>query len=174
MEELETKCKDLRVKQDALSAVSGKLNRALEEAKDKYMAEIKAAVRAVADGRAEIHNYVDSHRDLFDKSRSQTMHGIRVGLQKGRGVVECDDETKAIAWIRSHCEADEVDVLVRTSEKLNKTALADVEGSDLKKMGVQVIKTGDKIFIKDVDSEVEKLIASMLKEKEKEALANEQ
>ena len=173
MEELEIKCKELRLKQDTLSEISSKLNRDLEEAKDKYMAEIKSAVREVADGRADIRNYVDDHRDLFAKSRSQTLHGIKVGLQKGRGVIECDDELRALEWIDKHCDSDIADSLVKRYEKLNKSALNDVASADLRAMGVRIIDTGDKIVIKDVDGEVEKLITSMLKEKEKEARSDE-
>ena len=169
MEELELKCKALRVKQDALSEISNKLNRDLEAAKDKYMAEIKKAVCEVADGRADIHNYVDGHRELFDKSRSQTMHGIKVGLQKGRGVIECDNEGKAMDWINKYCTADQAESLIKRYESLNKPALNDMAPVDLRKMGIRIVNTGDKIVIKDVDGEIEKLIASMLKEKEKEA-----
>ena len=173
MEELEIKCKELRLKQDVLSEISGKLNRDLESAKDKYMAEIKKAVREVADGRADIRNYVDDHRDLFAKSRSQTLHGIKVGLQKGRGVIECDNEVKALEWIDKNCDTDIADSLIKRYEKLNKPALNDVASADLRAMGVRIIDTGDKIIIKDVDGEVEKLIASMLKEKEKEVRGDE-
>lgn len=172
MEELEIKCKELRIKQDTLSDLSAELNRGLEKVKDEYMATLKQAVREVADSRADIHNYVNSHREQFDKTRSQTLHGIKVGLQKGRGIVECDDETRALDWIHKNCAPDEVEVLIKRSEKLNKPALNDIEASDLKAMGVRIVQTGDKIVIKDTDGEIEKLIASMLKEKEKEALGD--
>ena len=173
MEELEIKCKELREEQDILSELSTELNQAFEQVKADYMADIKKAVRAVADKRADIHNWVDGNRELFDKSRSQTLHGIRVGLQKGRGVVECDDEVKAIGWIQKNCTKSEVEVLVKRSERLNKPALNDIEASDLKAMGVRIVNTGDKIIIKDTDGEIEKLIASMLREKEKEALSDD-
>ena len=169
MDELEIKCKELRSRQDILSEISDKLNRDLEAAKDRYMAELKRAVREVADGRADIRNWVDGHRDLFVKSRSRTVHGIKVGLQKGKGKIECDDEVRAMKYIYEHLKEEEHEVLIKRTEKLNKNALNDVDAMDLRRMGVRIVQTGDKIIIKDTDGEVEKLIASMLKQKEKEA-----
>ena len=174
MDELEIKCKELRSRQDILSEISGKLNRALEKAKDEYMAELKRAVREVADGRADIHNWVDSHRDLFAKTRSRTVHGIKVGLQKGKGKIECDNEDRAMDYIYKYLKPEEHEVLIKRTEKLNKTALNDVDAMDLRKMGVRIVQTGDKVIVKDADGEIEKLVASMLKEKEKEARGDEQ
>ena len=44
--------------------------------------------------------------------------------------------------------------------------------SDLKKIGVTVIETGDEVFIKPTDSEIDKLINALLKDEELNPVRN--
>ena len=54
--------------------------------------------------------------------------------------------------------------MIRTVEEPVKDALAQLPAADLRKLGVQVEEAGDHVYIKAADSDVDKLVAAILKE----------
>lgn len=168
---IEMQCESLRADQDQLSAVMGKLNAELEKVKRKHLADLRTAVSKVASSRVVLRETIDDCRDLFAKPRSRMFHGIKVGLRKGKGNIDIADEAKAIAYIEEHFH-DDVQALVKTTKRVNKAALGDLEAADLRRAGITLSDTGDEIVIKDEDGEIEKMVNKMIKEQEREALGS--
>ena len=108
---------------------------------------------------------VDLHRDLFDKPRTQVYHGVRIGLQKGKGAITWDDEAAVVKLIRKHFP-DLADTLIKTTEKPVKDALKNLTAAELKRLGVQVTETGDEIVIRPLDSDLDKLVSKLLPDTE--------
>jgi hypothetical protein len=90
-------------------------------------------------------------------------HGIKVGYKKGTGKIEWEDADQVVKLIKKHFP-DQADVLIISSEKPAKDALAQLTAAELKKLGVLVEESGDVPFIKDTSSEVDKLVAAFLKD----------
>jgi hypothetical protein len=93
-----------------------------------------------------------------------TLHGIRLGYQKGKGKITWDDDAKVIAAIRRTFTKATADTLISVIEKPAKDALANLPAAELRRLGVQVEAAGDAIYIKAADSEVDKLVARILEE----------
>jgi hypothetical protein len=104
------------------------------------------------------------HPELFERPRTMTLHGIRLGYAKGKGKITWEDDAKVVAAIRRTFARDTSDRLIAITERPVKDALASLPAAELRRLGVQVEEAGDYVFIKASDSEVDKLVAQILKE----------
>lgn len=128
------------------------LNDEIDTAKKAHMRGIKGAVATAAAAQDELAEALEGSRALFEKKKTQTFHGIRVGFQKGKGRIEFGDPDKVVELIQKYFP-DEFDVLV---------TIANLPASSLKKLGIEIDEAGDAVFIKPVDSEVDKMVDALL------------
>lgn len=142
------------------------LELALAKVRAEHLPKIKKLAATAADRQAELTAQVDTHPCLFVKPRTMTLHGIKVGFQKGKGRIEWDDEEKVIAKIRALVPLLSIseDALIVTTEKLRKDGLELLRADELKKLGVRVVDAADAVLIKASDSEVDKLVSRLLEE----------
>jgi|SRR6185369_8166172 len=140
------------------------LNTEIEELKRKHLEEIKTLAGETANAKSALEAVIDSSRNLFVKPRSIVISGISVGLRKGKGGLDYEDEATVIRLIRKHLPAAQHDLLIKTVEKIIKKALGELDVTTLKKIGVTVQGTGDEILIKATDSDVDKIISAILSE----------
>lgn len=140
------------------------LNDEIEKLKRVHLPEIKDAAADAANALASLETLIDESRGLFVRPRSIIISGIRVGLQKGKGGLEYDDEDTVIRLIRKVLPLEQHELLIKIKESVNKKALGDLDVATLKKVGVTVQGTGDVVLVKPVDSEVEKIVAAVVKE----------
>lgn len=145
----------------------GRLVHALEDevrkTKLRYLGPIQAAVAKAQDAQGALKGAVEVSAALFVKPRTYTWHGIRVGIMKGKGGLDWDDDDQVVALIEKHYP-DQKDVLVKTTKKPVKKALEQLTAAELKKIGVLVEETGDVVFVKPTDTEVEKMVDALLKD----------
>lgn len=124
---------------------------------------IKERAAKAAEAQGELEAEIRGRPDLFIKPRTMTLHGIKLGFQKGKGVIDwADDEKLAERIEKNHPE--QYDVLVKTTHKPIAKALAALSVADLRKLGCQVEETGDAVYIKAADTEIDKLVARLLDE----------
>ena len=116
-----------------------------------------------ADKRSVLQLQVEQGRHLFVKPRTLVFHGIKVGLQKGKGGIEIRDPDRTVALIEKHYTQSEAELLLRITKKPNKEALEELTADELKKLAVHVVDAGDQVVIKPADSEVDKVVAALLK-----------
>lgn len=107
---------------------------------------------------------IDAHRDLFEKPKTWTLHGIKLGLQKGKGSLCWDDSDALVARIRKQFPEDEAALLIRVKEEPIADALRELDAKALSKLGVRVEETGETVVVRAVDGDVEKLLKTLLKE----------
>ena len=138
------------------------LNEEIEKAKRKHLAGIRRCVDEAAAYHAALHGVIEENPQLFDKPRTFTFSGIKVGYRKATGEITWDDQDRVVELIRKHLP-DQFDVLVQTKHKPLKEALAQVPAADLKKLGVRVAEDGDEVYIKPTDSDIDKLVTALLK-----------
>ena len=136
----------------------------IEELKREHLADIKEAAADTANAKGSLEALIDDSRNLFVKPRSIIISGIKVGLQKGKGGIEYEDEAAVIRLIRKHLPEEQHELLIRVVEKVIKKNLGDLDVATLKKIGVTVQGTGDAVLVKPVDSDVDKIVNAMLKE----------
>ncbi len=161
---IETAAKAFAADRAELATCVENLNTTIESLKRHAIPQIKRRVNAAAQSQATLAALVDQSRHLFIQPRTVIFHGIKVGLQKGRGGIEWDDEAKVIALIEKHFTTAEADLLIKTTRKPIKKALEDLDIATLKKIGCRIEDTGDQILIKPADSQVDKLVNSLLKD----------
>lgn len=126
---------------------------------------IRRALAAAQERRDRLVAAIAAAPNLFERPRSVIFHGIRVGYQKGRGQITWEDDAKVCALIRKHFP-DQSDSLIKIVERPLKTALAQLSTADLRRIGVQVIESGDEIIIRPVDGDLDRLIERMLADTE--------
>lgn len=140
------------------------LNSQLEALKRQMMPHIKEQLANTASRMCELQHLIETNPGLFDKPRTQIFHGIKLGFRKGSGGIDWEDDTKVVELIRKHFTKPQADLLIKTTEKPIAKALADLDVTDLKKIGCTVESTGDVVVIRPVDSEVDKIVNALLKD----------
>jgi hypothetical protein len=124
---------------------------------------IQLAADRTRDAKAKLEAAIEANPHLFEKPRTQTIEGIRIGFQKGRGKIIVSD--KAIELIKRH-RPDLEEQLINIKESVNKTALSDLSTSELRKIGCSVIETGDQVLISTPKDNLEKLVDALLEDAE--------
>jgi hypothetical protein len=122
---------------------------------------IKSALAAALDAKAKLEATVSANRYLFIKPKTVTIEGIRVGLMKQKGKIECEDEAQVIKLIRK-VFPDQADVLIQNKESVVKSALGSLTTAELKKIGCTVKESGESVVIKPQDSDLDKLLEKLL------------
>lgn len=130
----------------------------------RYVPGIKSAAASAADAQAKLVAAIEAHRGLFTQPRTMTLHGIKLGLQKGKGKIEWADEEKVLAAIDRNYPAVVAEQLIITTRTPCKDSLAQLPAADLRRLGVTVTDAGDFVVVKAADTEVDKLVAKILKE----------
>lgn len=124
---------------------------------------IDAAAEEEAAAKADLQRLVDAAPQLFLRPRSIAQDGVKCGYRKGEDSLDWDDDAMVITRIRALTNlADLEPLLIRTEETLNVSALAELDGNELRRIGVRRIPGVDQTFIAFTDSDVEKMVKAIL------------
>jgi hypothetical protein len=149
------------------AAALGDAVTALEEAKRRLQREHLPAIKRLAararDARAALAGAIAESPQLFQRPRTVTFHGVRVGIVKRPGRIEFDDAERVVALVRK-LYPEQFDVLVKTSYRPVKEALAQLQAADLKRLGITLVADSDEVVIKDASGEIERLVEALLAE----------
>lgn len=137
----------------------------IEAAKRRKLRGIKSAVAKAAEAHDALHAAVEDSSELFIKPRTKIMSGVRIGFSKQKGRLIIDDPGKTMQLIRRHFPERE-EALIKVTESPIRKALETLSGSELKRVNVLIEDAGDKVVVRPVDSEVDKLVAALLAEAE--------
>lgn len=170
MEQIEKKARDYSVLRTSLVELVNELNNDLEKAKKKYLGAIRETVKKTKDAESVLLAAVETSREYFQKPKTLTMHGVKVGFGKQRGKIEFDSADKLVARIERLYAGDEamLEQLLIIKKKPSKEGLEKLDVPSLKKLGVTVEEAGERAIVKPVDGEVDKLVAALLKEPDEE------
>lgn len=139
------------------------LEAAIRTFKKKALPGIKRAAQAAAVAKEKLKAAIEASPALFEKPRTRLFHGVKVGLQKGKGELRWDDPDQVVRLIRKHFP-DQVEMLIRVIEAPVKPALAQLPAADLKRVGVTVVETGDQVLVKVADSDIERMVDALFKD----------
>lgn len=160
LESIERLCLELNSNAETLEALIAALQADLEEVKARHLRGLKRQASTVARTEATLISAVEAAPALFEKPRTLTIHGVKVGFTLSKGKVEWDDQDSVVAAIKRH-RKDDADVLLQTEESPRKDALRALPASDLAKLGCRIIGAGDQVVVKRVAGDVETLIAKL-------------
>lgn len=162
---IESKTREYSENYSALKLTVTELDAELQAVKKKYMNKIKRQADKVSESSLELTSAIDNNRALFEKPKTHIFHGIKVGLQKGKGKMEYD-AAQVVKLIKKHFK-DKEDVLIQVTEKPINKAMEQLSITDLKKLGVHIVEAQDEVVIKSTDSDIEKFVQSLIKEDQK-------
>ena len=161
--ELEPAAKRFADAHTKLTELVNDVNAEIEAVKRLNLARIKNAVSKAAEAHADLKALIEANPGLFDKPRTVVLHGIKLGLQKGKGGIEFDDVEATISRIQTMFGV-EAEPYLDWKPSVNKKALAELSVVALKKLGCTVLDTGDEVVIKPVDGDVDKIVRALLKD----------
>ena len=163
LSEIEKRARAFAEEQRELRFLVESLQAEVEDAKRRAMKAIRRAVEKAKTRQAALAAALEQRPDLFVKPRTIVVEGIKVGYQKQKGGLLIEDEARTCELIKKKL-ADQAETLIRTSEKPVKEALNQLTAAELKAIGVQVTADVDVVLIKDTTSDVDRLVAALLKE----------
>lgn len=165
--EIERQTKDFADARGLLKERVENLDEAIATLKRRLLPGIKSAAAAALKKQGMLKETIEGNKGLFEKPRSITIHGVKVGLQKSTGGLKWEDKDLVVKLIRKHFP-EQVDVLIKKTETPVKSALKQLTVAELQSVAVEVKDTGDVALIKSTDSDIDKLVAALLKEDEEE------
>ena len=166
MENMETIEKLAKDHADARGVLSGRvlnLKAEMDSAGRRLLPGIKSAVAKAKETQADLEAAVAASPDLFKKPKTRIFHGIKCGFKKGGGKVGWANKDAVVKLIRTHFKA-RFDELVKTAYDPIKGALKKLKVAELERIGCTISGTGDTVLADPVDSDVDKLVAALLKE----------
>ena len=160
--DIESRAKSYADARAKLAELVDTLQQALESLKRDNLPKIKRQLTRAAELEDQIRAMVADSPGLFVKPKTVVLHGIKVGYEKGKGVIAFDDADQVLTLIDKKLP-DLADVLTATQRKPLKTALAQLTVAQLKSIGCSVEEVGERVVVRAVDSEVDKLVTALLK-----------
>ncbi len=152
-----------RQARDRLQSLVAALEADIQSLKLARMPRLREALATLADTESRLRADVGaSPAELWQKPRTRTFHGVKVGYAKQRGRVEFDDEAKVIERMRRLLPKDQAELLVRVREAVHKPAVYDLTAADLRRLGITVTADCDQIVVQDVAGELDRAIDALL------------
>tara|TARA_R110001583_G_scaffold151740_2_gene303612 strand:+ start:5569 stop:6183 length:615 start_codon:yes stop_codon:yes gene_type:complete len=165
MADIEQKTQGYAAARNELAEAVTALQEDLDKVKARYMGMIRKYVEVLRVHEKDLQDAILKTPGLFEKPKSRTFAGIKVGYAKQPGRLECPDDDQLISAIR-RLFPDSVKTLIKVTEKPVKTALSNMPAKDLKRLGVSVVDATDIVIVKPQDSDVDKLVAALMSEEE--------
>ena len=130
--------------------------------KNNHLPSIIRAANEASAQKVALHTAIQVSPNLFESPRTLTMHGIKVGFMKTKGSLTWDDEDKVVNNIHRKFGENAIAYL-HTKESPDKDFLSVMPEKELQSLGITVNPPTDQVVIKAMDSEVEKIVSSLLK-----------
>jgi hypothetical protein len=140
----------------------------IRDGQREVMEEQRGALRAAANAantrQADLAGAIRAHPELFTKPRSVVVDGVRFGMTTAKGKLEWEDADEVVQSIYKRMPAL-ADTLIHLKAAPNKEALAKLTDDQLDKLGItRQPDDPHAVLIKPTDSEVDKLVASLLED----------
>jgi len=132
------------------------------ELKREFTPRLKALMGKIAKKHETLYRTVAENRDLFEKPRTQIFGTITVGLRKGKGKVQIEDEEITISLIRKYLPK-KADILIRTLYEPVKSTISKLPDDELNLIQVDIVGQVDRVVIESVDTTVGKILNSLIK-----------
>lgn len=170
IETIEKKAQRYARAREELAELIAQMRAEQDEVKRRYMTPIRRTVAKAKERREVLYDDVQFSPELFTRPKSRVLHGIRVGWRKAKGKLSWKDGAKVIQRIRDQM-AGEAEPYIRIKEEPDKTQLAKLPASVLKRFGVEVTADQDVPIVEPTDTEVDKIVDALIEDKDLEEAA---
>lgn len=162
MQQIERLAEQYAATREALAGVVMALEDELRAVKRRHVARIRKLAQTAKANQELLAIELGAHKALFEKPRTRTFHGVKVGWQKGKGRIEWEEDAQVVKLIRRHFP-EQAEILITVKETPVKATLQQLTAQDLKRLGVTVVDASDEPVIKDAVGEVDRLVEALLK-----------
>jgi hypothetical protein len=162
MQDIERGAKAYAEGREKLAEIVSTLHAGIEALKREHLPQLRRAVRRAAELEAQLKTLVEQTPDLFVRPKTVVLHGVRVGFEKGKGAIQIEDPDLVVRLIRKRLP-ELADQLIKTEETPLKGGLQQLTVQQLKSIGCTVQEAGDRVVIRAVDKDVDKLVAALMK-----------
>jgi outer membrane murein-binding lipoprotein Lpp len=158
---IEQSCTKLATARSVLNAKLIALQSEMDAVRRNHLQSIRKALAKVEQLTTDTRDLVASAPELFDKPKTQTLAGIKVGYQQGKSRLDIPDVDETLLRIQRLLPAT-ADMYIKTEESPIRATLAQLPAAMQKRLGVKVIEGEDEVLVKPQDSEVEALCKTLL------------
>lgn len=162
MSKIETLSEKYSASLNTLATRVATLNAEIDALHQAARSEIDKLVKACKSSRSKLHEVITANPGLFEKPRTQTFSGIKVGFAKGKDTLSFDPEQTCELIARKL--PDQKQLLVKTTESPIASSLKALDEKTLKSIGVTVTEGCDEVVLKPVDTAVNKVVTALLSE----------
>ncbi len=160
---IEGHAKNYRAARDLLADRVHQLQGQIDALRRQADPLIRSALQAAKAAESELSASIQAAPQLFRKPRTHVFHGVRVGIEKGKGALVIEDEAKTIRLIRKTFDEEQADLLIKVTERVVKKAASGLAANDLKRLGMHITTAVDAVVVRPTDSELDKMLDALLK-----------
>lgn len=161
-----------KIRRNALD-IAGQMQAEIEAVQEKYNKQIIRAVTKMTEEHEALSSAINTSKSLFEKTKSMTIDGIKIGFQKGKDKLSISDTEKAADKLATLIDgaylagnkalADLLQAAVKPKWVLVDSALKQLDTSMLNDIGITYIPATDDVLIKPQDSDSTKAIDNIIK-----------
>ncbi len=122
---------------------------------------LQARIAEAATAREELHDAIHDSHSLFDRPRTRTVDGVKFGVRKGQGAIQIMDESRSLGLIERTLP-ERAEELIRTTRRINRTALKQLDVWELGLIGAEVVQTADQVVVSHAQDATDKLVETLL------------
>lgn len=148
--------------QTDLDTLTNELKAEIDAAVRKRWPDLRRATTRAAERYDVLLAAVSGARDAFDAPKTRILHGVRVGYRKAADVVQVLNAANTCALIK-RVLPDQQGVLIATDEAPVMDGLKQLDDATLKLIGCRRVPGKDAPFAKLADTELDKVVAALMK-----------
>ena len=131
--------------------------------KKSYIEKIRELAEKTSIEKAILKEAIESNPGLFVKPRKYSFHNVTVGFQKKKGKLIIIDEENTVKLIEKKFP-DNSDEVLKTEKTIIKAALMRWDGQSLAKVGAELQRDTEEVFINSDRDKIEKFINALINE----------
>ena len=129
---------------------------------------LRERVAELGEARDRIREYLEEHRGQFERPRTRTLHGCKVGWRKKPGKLVIADEARTIQLIRLRLP-EQARTLLQVKTTVNKAALKKLPAAELASVGAAIAAVDDEKVVSFPKDSLAKLVDALLEDFEEAA-----
>lgn len=162
LEEIGALVREYADARDRLSEVTDEVRDLRRRAVRERLRSIQSRAANVAAAKARLEDAIDDNRALFEKPKTQSLHGVQFGLRKMPGRLE-GDPAEIVARIDRKLPERAAE-LVRVKRELNKAAAMRLPARELAAIGASLVQDDDQVVIRAPATDLDKFVEALLGE----------